>query len=98
MRHEGRDNFTSSTVRLIAEEVGHRCSNPGCGAPTSGPSTAKGVSNVGVAAHIAAAAVGGPRYDPSMSPAERSAPANAIWLCGRCARLIDNDTATFTVA
>jgi len=31
------------------------------------------------------------------SEARRAAP-NAIWLCARCARLIDNDIATFTVS
>lgn len=92
-----RDEFSVATQRLVAQEVGHRCSNPGCGAPTSGPSAEKGVSNVGVVAHISAAAQGGPRYDASMTSESRRAAPNAIWLCARCARLIDNDIVTFTV-
>jgi hypothetical protein len=53
--------------------------------------------NVGVAAHISAAAVGGPRYDPNLSQEERSAASNGIWLCQNCAKIVDNDLARFTV-
>jgi hypothetical protein len=51
--------------------------------------------NVGVASHITAASLGGPRYDPSLSPEERSAVANGIWLCQTCAKLIDNDSTRY---
>ncbi|MEQ8896319.1 MAG: hypothetical protein RID23_04450 [Roseovarius sp.] len=44
-----------------------------------------------MAAHIAAASEGGPRYDPDMSPEERSAAENGIWLCQTCSRLVDVD-------
>ena len=53
--------------------------------------------NVGVAAHITAAAAGGARYDASLSPEDRSAQANGIWLCQTCATLIDADENRFTV-
>jgi len=33
-----------------------------------------------------------------MTSEARRAPPNAIWLCARCARLIDNDIVTFTVS
>jgi hypothetical protein len=92
----GRHDFSMSVLRSIAEQVGYLCSNPGCGAPTRGPSKAKGASNVGVGAHITAAAAGGPRYDGSLTKAERTSADNAIWLCARCGRLVDNDTATYT--
>jgi hypothetical protein len=52
--------------------------------------------NLGIAAHISAAAPGGPRYDPALSPEQRSNIANAIWLCQNCAKLIDNDPQRFT--
>lgn len=54
--------------------------------------------NLGVAAHITAAAPGGPRYDASLTPEQRSSIENAIWLCQNCAKLIDNDPARFPVA
>jgi hypothetical protein len=33
-----------------------------------------------------------------MTPNDRKSATNAIWLCGRCARLIDNDIETYTIA
>jgi hypothetical protein len=47
--------------------------------------------NVGVAAHITAAASGGPRYDTFMSETERASIKNGIWLCQTCAKLVDSD-------
>jgi hypothetical protein len=44
---------------------------------------------VGVAAHIHAAAVGGARFDPSLSPEAIAAADNGIWLCANCAIEID---------
>ena len=91
-----RDDFPASVLKLISAEVGHVCSNPGCGAPTSGPSASRGASNIGTAAHITAAARLGPRYDGALTPQERKSAANAIWLCARCSRHIDNDVDTYT--
>src|SRR5579871_1573672 len=92
------DDFSEQVKRALANRVGHRCSSPECRALTSGPQDdpAKSV-NVGVAAHITAASLGGPRYDPEMLPEERSAPANGIWLCQNHAKLVDNDSLRFTV-
>lgn len=53
--------------------------------------------NLGVAAHITAAAPGGPRYLDTLTPDERRSVWNAIWLCQNCAALIDRDIARFTV-
>ncbi|WP_236430478.1 hypothetical protein [Pseudomonas syringae] len=86
-----RDNFRAQIVNSLALRAGHHCSMPTCGASTAGPSDTspdKSV-NVGVAAHIAAAAPGGPRYDATMTPEERSSINNAIWLCQTHSRLID---------
>ncbi|HEX8360968.1 MAG TPA: hypothetical protein VF613_12710 [Longimicrobium sp.] len=52
---------------------------------------------VGVAAHITAAASGGPRYDPSLSAAERGGADNGMWLCETCGTLVDRDPERFTV-
>jgi hypothetical protein len=91
-----RDEFSEEVKRTVAQRVGYRCSNPNCRAETSGPQVdpAKAL-NVGVAAHITAASPGGARYNPLLSPEERSHPSNAIWLCQTCAKLIDNDAARF---
>jgi hypothetical protein len=49
-----------------------------------------------VAAHICAAAPGGKRFDPNMSPEQRSSTENGIWLCAKCAKLIDSDEQKYT--
>ncbi len=94
-----RDDFNVKTKQLLAERVGYRCSNPHCLQLTSGPHNdiQKSV-NVGVAAHITAASPGGPRYDPSLSSEERRSAKNGIWLCQKCAKLIDNDSQRYTFA
>ena len=50
-----------------------------------------------VAAHISAAAPGGPRYDSSLSSGERKSYENGIWLCNTHARLVDSDTRQFII-
>ncbi|QGQ23935.1 hypothetical protein F1728_15145 [Gimesia benthica] len=52
--------------------------------------------NVGVAAHITAASVGGPRYDAFCGKEYRSSAQNGIWLCQTCAKLIDSDPSQFS--
>lgn len=92
-----RDDFAASVKNLLAQRVGYCCSNPDCCRQTSGPeATADGAVNIGVAAHITAAAPGGPRFDPQMASGQRSAAANGIWLCSACSSLIDRDVARYT--
>jgi hypothetical protein len=91
-----RDDFASSVVLVLRERVGGFCSNPDCRCTTTGPSEAVSRSTrVGVCAHICAASPGGPRYDATMTGAERTSPPNGIWLCAICARRIDVDTHQF---
>jgi tetratricopeptide (TPR) repeat protein len=92
-----RDDFGATVKRMIAARAGYRCSNPKCRRQTSGPQAdpTKAV-NIGVAAHITAAASGGPRYDPDLSSEERSSIDNTIWLCQTCAKLIDSDEQRYT--
>lgn len=52
--------------------------------------------NVGVAAHIHAAAPRGPRYLASQTTIERRSSSNGIWLCQRCGKLVDNDELRYT--
>ena len=93
-----RDDFSREVIDTLAKRVGYCCSNPQCGKPTSGPRTEPDKTVIiGVAAHIAAAAPGGPRYNPSQLPSERSSAENGIWLCQNCAKLIDNDVQRYPV-
>jgi len=99
MKQTGRDDFNENVKDLLAKRVGMKCSNPNCRRPTSGPQTlTKATINIGVAAHVTAASPGGPRFDPTLSPEERSSETNGIWLCQNCAKLVDNDDTRYTVA
>jgi hypothetical protein len=53
--------------------------------------------NVGVAAHITAAAPGGPRHDASLTREQRAGASNGIWLCQTHAKLVDSDGVHFSV-
>ena len=68
MANTNRDEFSPSTKERAAKRAAYRCAF--CGKPTIGPSfeNNRAVSNTGVAAHICAAAPGGKRYDPNMTP------------------------------
>ena len=87
-----RDDFSEKTKDRLAKRVGYRCSNPNCRKLTCGASQKPdGYVNIGVAAHICAAAPGGKRYNKAMSTRERKSILNGIWLCQSCAKLIDSD-------
>lgn len=93
-----RDDFSKQTLDILAKRVGIRCSNPGCRKLTTGPrSESTQIINIGVGAHMTAAAPGGPRFDPSLSSEERKSPNNGIWLCQNCAKLVDNDPDRYPV-
>ena len=94
-----RDEFPARIKEELAKRVGFLCSNPAFRQPTSGPqSEPTGSVNIGVAAHITAASPGGPRFDNSLSSAERQSATNGIWLCQLCAKLIDSDVSKYTQA
>lgn len=93
-----RDNFSVPVKRALAERVGYKCSNPFCRITTIGAQQGgEGTVSIGEAAHICAAAPGGKRYDPNMTPEERSGYDNGIWLCRTHAALIDRDEKFFTI-
>lgn len=80
------------------QKSGYRCSYPGCGRLLIGPDKDfKKAIYVGVVAHICAAAPNGPRYDPFMTPEERSGEGNGILLCREHAAIIDIDEASYPV-
>jgi hypothetical protein len=89
----GRDNFQTTIIRRLAMRASYICSNPKCRTLTLGPSEAdlENIISVGVAAHITAAAPGGPRYDSTLTPAQRSSIENGIFLCPTCASTIDKN-------
>lgn len=96
--NKNRDDFSQRTVLQIAKRASWYCSFQGCRKHTVG-ATSDGDSeiNVGVAAHICAAAPGGPRYDEKMSQEERSSAKNGIWMCQNHAKTIDSKDPEFTV-
>lgn len=93
---KNRDDFTNVTKNIIAKRAGYICSNPSCHKLTIMPSGKKIVC-IGVAAHICAAAKGGPRYNSTMSKEERKSQQNGIWLCQTCSNYIDKDEEEFTI-
>lgn len=94
-----RDDFSAAVKRVLANRVNWNCCNSNCGAPTQGPHTAKyKFVNLGVAAHITAAASGGPRYNAALTNEQRADINNGIWLCTPCSVLIDKDEAAYPVA
>lgn len=98
-RKRQRDGFRQATITSLRKRAGERCSNPECPVSTSGPGLEDDKAiTLGVAAHIRAAAPGGPRYDATMTSAERKHIRNGIWLCQNCAKLIDSDAQRYTVA
>ena len=91
-----RDNFNAQVIRTLAERSGGRCAI--CRASTWGPSDSRFKStNVGQAAHITAAAPGGPRYDHNITPQIRSSALNGMWLCGNCHHIIDKNVDDYPV-
>lgn len=98
MAKKNRDDFLERTKNQIAKRAGWLCSYPTCAAATVGAtSDGNGVINIGTAAHICAAAPGGPRYDPNMTPEERSSVGNGIWMCRDHGKAVDSNDPEFTV-
>ncbi len=92
-----RDNFSKITKDILAKRVSFKCSNPNCKKITVGPHSINDKAiNLGVAAHITAAAKGGPRFEEEMNQEERKSIKNGIWLCQNCAKLIDTDVEKHT--
>lgn len=92
-----RDDFSQKTIELLAKRAGNICSKPDCRRSTFGAAADPDKwINIGNAAHITAAAPGGPRYDPLLTPQQRCHHSNGIWLCVTDAKIIDSDTKHFT--
>lgn len=98
VRRRSANDFSAKTRNTLAKRANQVCSNPNCQLPTSGPhSDVQKAVDIGEAAHIRGARPGAKRYDRNMTPAERSSIVNGIWLCRKCAKLIDSDEIKYTV-
>lgn len=100
-KSNNRDDFSHATKNRLAKHARYICSNPSCRKLTSAPTSddAKEV-NIGVAAHICAAApgAGARRYRADMTSQQRSSEANGIWVCQDCAKAIDSADPIFIEA
>lgn len=94
-----RDEFSQEVKLTLAHRVGLRCSFQECRQLTAGPTDDPARRmNVGVASHITAAAEGGPRFNPSLTPEQRKSAQNGIWLCQIHGKMVDNDEEHYTEA
>ena len=93
---KNRDDFSNVIKDVLAKRVGYLCSN--CRKPTVGANEISNkTTSIGIAAHITAAAPGGPRFNPDLQAEERRDIGNGIWLCANCSILIDKDPIKYTV-
>jgi hypothetical protein len=86
-----RDDFTPKVREQIARRAAYTCSNPDCRRRTLIPEVSNQTDAIynGVASHITAAAIKGPRYDKSLTNEQRSSIENGIHLCRLCANKVD---------
>ncbi len=96
---KNRDEFSAPTKQDLQKRVNNICSNPNCRKQTIQPqlTNSNKSTNTGKAAHICAAASGGPRFNSDMTEAERKSIDNAIWLCGPCSEIIDREEDAYSV-
>lgn len=93
-----REEFKLKTITTLSKRAGFLCSNPDCRRSTVGSHDDDDKSTLlGVAAHITAASIGGPRYNSAMSSVDRISIRNGIWLCVNCSTLIDKDPKKFSL-
>jgi len=90
---ESRDDFPKPVADALGKRAAYICSNPECRVLTIAPSDEDESKflYIGKAAHICAAASGGPRYSAEMTSEERKAAPNGIFLCSNCADMIDKN-------
>ncbi|MBW8010476.1 MAG: hypothetical protein FVQ83_04425 [Chloroflexi bacterium] len=88
-----RDDFRKPDIDALAKRAAYICSNPDCRKLTIAPSgkTDSEFIFIGNAAHITAAATGGPRFDAGLTSEQRSSIGNGIFLCRNCATMIDKN-------
>lgn len=83
--------ITPRTIKILFAKAHNQCALPNCTVQLVVDETV-----VGHVGHIRARRKGGPRYDPALTEAERSAPANLLLLCPTCHTIVDK-TKTYSV-
>jgi hypothetical protein len=88
-----RDEFSKPVVEALGKRAAFICANPTCRTLAIAPSDADDEKwlYIGKAAHICAAAPGGPRYRADMTQEERKSASNGVFLCSNCADMIDKN-------
>lgn len=93
-RTSTRGTVPPAQEKVLIARSGNRCAYPSCGVelviPADHPEDRP--KAVGKVAHIAAASPGGPRYDATMTEAQRGSADNLIYLCGSHHDAIDSQT------
>lgn len=90
-----KGKFSAATKALVAACAGYMCTNPDCNRLLVGPEVKTSdellKSNIGKFAHIEGRENKSARHDKHMTDEGRAAPQNAIFLCGVCHDLVDNN-------
>jgi hypothetical protein len=90
------NDFSTKTKEILSKKAGQTCSK--CKRHTSGGnSNPQKATIIGQAAHIEGSRLSDRRYNPKMTPEERSNIENGIWLCASCHKEIDDDPKKFTL-
>lgn len=97
MARNKENEFPAAVKRDLEGRVNGRCSRPDCRKYTRGPRVEGGTVSLGDAAHITAASEGGARYDSTLTPEQRRAIDNGIWLCKDHAWEVDHDAVRYPV-
>ena len=92
------NDFTKATKDLTLERAGYVCSYPGCNTPlVAAHSDEEKSISISEVSHIyGARKASNNRFDPNMSPQERSHSSNAIALCRNHGKMIDSDEIRYT--
>jgi hypothetical protein len=87
-----REPSSRPQEKIVAMRSGNACAYPGCGLPlvVDAQHDEDLAKPVGKFAHIAAASVGGPRYDSAMTSAQRRSADNLILLCATHHDVVDS--------
>lgn len=87
-----RGTVPPAQEKVLVARSGNCCAYPSCGIDLVVDARHQGdrPKAVGKVAHIAAASPGGPRFDPGMTPQQRGAASNLIYLCGSHHDAIDS--------
>lgn len=91
--HRGRKSVSVqlTTIKRLYAKSSNQCAFPKCTAPI----IVDGIA-VGEICHIRARRKNGPRYDATLSSADRDSYANLLLLCRTCHKLVDSDPERYT--